>query len=136
MSRPPRNAVRSLTRWALGSALVFAGIGHLTFAREEFQAQVPPWVPVDDDVTVLASGVAEIGLGAALLSGWRKRAVGHLAAAFFVAVFPGNLSQWKNRRDAFGLDTDRKRLLRLPFQIPLIAAAIWSTRPRRGATAV
>lgn len=122
------SAVRTATRILLGVTLAFAGVSHLTFAREEFRAQVPPWVPVDEDVTVLASGAAEIALGAALISGWRRRAVGRLAAAFFVAVFPGNVSQWRNRRNGFGLDTDRKRLLRLPFQVPLIAAALWSTR--------
>lgn len=119
-------------RLLLGSVLAAAGISHLTVAREEFQAQVPRWVPLDEDTTVVASGVVEIALGAALLSGWRRRAVGRVVAAFFVAVFPGNLSQWRNRRDGFGLDTDRKRLLRLPFQLPLILAALWSTRPGDG----
>ncbi|MBY0690447.1 hypothetical protein K5S26_18080 [Microbacterium marinilacus] len=115
-------------RVLLGAVLAFAGVAHLTFARDEFRAQVPPWVPVDEDFTVVASGVAEIALGTALASGWRGREVGAAVAAFFVAVFPGNVSQWRNRRDGFGLDTDRKRLLRLPFQIPLIAGALWSTR--------
>lgn len=126
-----RSIPRTVTRILLGSALVFAGVSHITFAREEFRAQVPPWVPVDEDVTVVASGVAEITLGAALTSGWQKRIVGRLVAVFFVAVFPGNVSQWRHRRDAFGLDTDRKRLLRLPFQLPLIAGALWSTSTRR-----
>jgi len=122
---------RTIARIALGSALAFAGISHLTFARKDFRAQVPEWVPVDVDTTVLASGVAEIAIGAALVSGWRKQLVGSAAAAFFIAVFPGNVSQWRNHRDAFGLDTDAKRLARLPFQIPLIVLAIWSTRRAR-----
>ena len=119
--------LRSVVRVALGASLVFAGASHLTFARRAFRAQVPEWVPVDVDATVLLSGVAEIGLGLALASGVQRRWVGRLAAAFFVAVFPGNLSQWWNRRSSFGLDTDTKRLIRLPFQIPLIATALWST---------
>ena len=119
---------RSVVRVFFGATLVFAGISHLTFARKDFRAQVPDWVPIDVDTTVLASGVAEIALGSALASGIQRRRVGLLAAAFFVAVFPGNISQWRNRRSAFGLDTDAKRLARLPFQIPLIATAIWSTR--------
>jgi uncharacterized membrane protein len=121
---------RMIARVLLGAGLIFAGVSHLTFARKDFRAQVPPWVPIDEDTTVLASGVAEIALGAALVSGWQRKRIGMLAAAFFVAVFPGNVSQWRNHRDAFGLDTDRKRLIRLPFQIPLIATAIWSTGPR------
>ncbi|NKY06682.1 hypothetical protein HF998_06810 [Cellulomonas hominis] len=113
----------------MGAALVFAGSSHLTFARQEFQAQVPAWVPVDDDAVVLASGVVEIGLGAALAAAPRRfRApVGWLAALFFVAIFPGNLSHYATQTDAFGLDTDTKRLVRLPFQPLLVAWALWST---------
>ena len=122
-----RPNARAVTRILLGAALAFAGLAHLTFAREEFRAQVPRWVPIEEDTTVLASGVVEIALGMTLASGWRKRMVGRAVAAFFVAVFPGNISQWRNRRDGFGLDTDLKRLLRLPFQIPLVAGALWST---------
>lgn len=124
-------AGRTIARIALGGALVYAGVSHLSFGRKEFRAQVPEWVPLDADTTVVASGVAEIALGAALVSGWRRKLVGNAAAAFFVAVFPGNVSQWVNERDGFGLDTDGKRLLRLPFQIPLIVLAIWSTRTPR-----
>lgn len=123
----PRTAVRIL----LGAALVFAGVSHLTFARDEFRAQVPDFVPLDDDTTVLASGGVEIALGSALLLARRRRTlVGRAAAAFFVAVFPGNLSQWRNGRSAFGLDTDRKRFIRLFFQPVLVAAALWSTARR------
>lgn len=124
---------RTIGRIFLGSALVFAGVSHLTFAREEFQAQVPDFVPLDPDVTVLASGVVEIGLGAALLVARKRRGlVGIVAALFFVAVFPGNIAQWVEHRDAFGLDTDMKRFVRLFFQPVLIALALWSTRsPRR-----
>ncbi|KAM9862988.1 DoxX family membrane protein [Leucobacter sp. BZR 635] len=122
-------AARSIVRITLGSFLTFAGIAHLTIAREEFQAQVPDWVPLDPDTTVVASGVAEVGLGAALLVARKHRGlVGIIAALFFVAVFPGNLSQWANGRDGFGLDTDTKRFVRLFFQPVLIWAAIWSTR--------
>lgn len=113
---------------ALGLFMIFAGIGHLTFARAEFQAQVPPWVPVPPDVTVLASGVAEVGLGASMIVMTKRRAlVGLLLAAFFVAVFPGNIAQWMHHRDAFGLDSDRARLIRLFFQPVLIGWALWST---------
>jgi uncharacterized membrane protein len=125
------SAPRTIARIGLGGILVFAGISHLTFARKDFRAQVPGWVPVDEDTTVLLSGVAEIALGSALVSGWKRRLVGGAAAAFFVAVFPGNLSQWRNHVDSLSLDTDAKRLARLPFQIPLIAVALWSTGASR-----
>lgn len=121
--------MRSFVRVLLGLALVFAGTSHLTFARQEFRAQVPEFVPIDEDITVLASGVAEIGLGSALvLASRRRRLVGTVVALFFVAVFPGNIAQWLNRRDGFGLDSDEKRIARLFGQPLLVAAALWSTR--------
>ncbi|SBN63001.1 Uncharacterized membrane protein [Curtobacterium sp. 9128] len=121
--------MRSFVRVLLGLALVFAGTSHLTFARQEFRAQVPELVPIDEDTTVLASGVAEIGLGSALvLASRRRRLVGTVVALFFVAVFPGNIAQWLNRRDGFGLDSDEKRIARLFGQPLLVAAALWSTR--------
>lgn len=123
----PRTAARLL----LGGALAFAGASHLTFARDDFRAQVPnnlvKPLPVSEDQVVLASGVAEIVLGVALLSGVKKKTVGRIAAAFFVAVFPGNLSQLANRASAFGLNTDRKRALRLLGQPVLVATSLWST---------
>lgn len=120
---------RTVGRLLLGAALAFAGTAHLTWARQDFQAQVPPWVPLDPDLVVLASGVVEIGLGVALVAAparWRPR-VGWVVAGFFVAVFPGNVSQLLTRTDAFGLDSDLARALRLPFQPLLVAWALWST---------
>lgn len=115
-------------RILLGLFMSFAGISHLTFAREEFRAQVPPWVPVPVDVVVVASGVVEIALGASMIVVTKRRAVvGLLLAAFFVAIFPGNIAQWMHHRDAFGLNSDRARFIRLFFQPVLIAWALWST---------
>ncbi|RFA18156.1 DoxX family protein [Subtercola boreus] len=128
----PSTPARTIGRFLLGGALVFAGTSHLTFARDDFRAQVPEFVPLKTDTTVLASGVAEIGLGAALLLARRHRSlVGTAAAVFFAAVFPGNIAQLVHHRDAFGLDTDRKRALRLIGQPVLIALALWSTRSKR-----
>lgn len=119
---------RTIGRIALGSALVFAGVGHMTFARQDFQAQVPEFVPFDPDVTVLASGVVEILLGSStIFLKSRRAAVGLVLAAFFVAVFPGNLAQLIHHRDAFGLNSDQARATRLIFQPVLIAWALWST---------
>ena len=122
--------LRRAAQALLGAAMVYAGTGHLTFAREEFQAQVPPWVPLDADLVVLASGVVEIAVGAALLLTWRQPAralVGAATALLFVAVFPGNVAQYTEGRDAFGLDTDRARLIRLFFQPLLVAWALLAT---------
>jgi uncharacterized membrane protein len=116
----------------LGFALTSAGISHLTTARAEFQAQVPTWLPLDADFVVIASGVVEIALGLALITLWRYRAwVGLVTAAFFIAIFPGNISQWLNGIDAFGLDTDQARFIRLFFQPVLVLWAIYATGANR-----
>jgi uncharacterized membrane protein len=124
-----RTRPRTAGRLALGAFLAFAGVSHLTTAREEFQAQVPTWVPLDPDTVVVASGVVEVALGAALIAvGGRHRAlVGWVVAAFFVAIFPGNISQLVTRTDAFGLDSDAARAVRLLFQPLLVVWALWST---------
>lgn len=120
--------MKTIARLVLGGMLAFAGISHLTFARDEFQAQVPRSIPVNEDVTVVVSGIVEIALGAALMALPRKRRiVGLVVAAFFVAVFPGNVAQYLNHADGFGLDTDRARFIRLFFQPVLILWALWST---------
>lgn len=112
----------------LGAFLVFAGTAHLTVARAEFAAQVPAWLPLDTDFVVVASGVVELVLGAALLTLGRYRvAVGWVVAAFFVAIFPGNIAQYMDGVSAFGLDTDAARLIRLFFQPLLVLWALWST---------
>jgi uncharacterized membrane protein len=122
------NFVRNAARYLLGAALIYAGVGHFTFSRLAFQAQVPPWVPLDADFVVLASGAVEIALGLALIfiSRYRKQ-IGWLTAAFFVAVFPGNISQYLTQTDAFGLNTDEARAIRLLFQPLLILWALWAT---------
>jgi len=121
---------RTIGRVLLAAGLVFAGVSHLFWARREFRSQVPAWVPLDADAVVVGSGAAEIGLGAALVALPRERErIGTITAAFFIAVFPGNLAQWAERRSAFGLTTDRARLTRLFFQPLLVALAVWSTTP-------
>ena len=120
--------VKGFARVALGIALGYAGFTHLTSSRLEFQAQVPNWVPFSADFVVLASGVVEIVLSLALVFLVKYQVqVGWVVAAFFVAIFPGNISQYVNGIDAFGLDTDRARLVRLFFQPLLVAWALWAT---------
>ena len=124
----PTSFLQKFFRILLGLSLVYAGISHLTIARTEFQAQVPNWVPMGKDLVVLLSGVVEIILGLAIAFVARYRVqIGWLAALFFILVFPGNIAQYVNHTDAFGLDTDNKRLLRLFFQPVLVIWALWST---------
>ena len=119
--------LRKLTQILLGATLIYTGTLHLTTSRMEFQAQVPPWVPFSPDFVVLASGVVEIALGVSLISLQRRREVGIATALFFIAIFPGNISQFVNHIDAFGLDSDRARAIRLLFQPLLVLWALWST---------
>lgn len=127
-SDPQTSRLQKLSRLLLGAFLLFAGISHLTVSRKEFLAQVPPWVPLDADLVVVLSGIVEIVLGAALilLPGYRVL-LGWIVAAFFVVIFPGNISQYVNRIDAFGLNSDAARAVRLFFQPLLVVWALWCT---------
>lgn len=115
-------------RILLGIFMIVAAFGHFTFQRQDFQAQVPNWVPLDKDLVVILSGIVEIALGLGMLFLTRfKVQVGIVLAVFYVLVFPGNIAQYLNGTSAFGLDTDQARLIRLFFQPVLIFLALWST---------
>lgn len=120
--------IQNVFRVILGSFLLLAGTSHLTWAREEFLAQVPNWVPLNQDLVVILSGVVEVLLGLSLIFITRYRILlGWIVALFFVAVFPGNISQYVNRIDAFGLNSDTSRFVRLFFQPLLIILSLWAT---------
>ena len=120
--------MKKVSQVLLGIALAYAGFKHLTSSRLEFQAQVPSVLQSQADFIVLASGVVEIALGMALILAWRYRVqVGWVVGLFFVAVFWGNISQYLNGVDAFGLNSDRSRFVRLLFQPLLVMWALWST---------
>ena len=127
------STLRTVSRWALAALLIAAGVGHLTTLRRGFRIVVPDWATrllrTDKDTIVVVSGVVEIALGAALVALPKERSrVGAAVAAFFVAVFPGNVHQWQTGRSAPGLDTDGRRLARLFLQPVLVAWALWATR--------
>ena len=119
--------VRKILQVLLGSTLIYTGVLHLTSSRQEFQAQVPPWAPFSPDFVVLASGVVEILLGLLLMSLRKRKEVGIATALFFIAIFPGNISQFVHGIDAFGLNSDRARAIRLLFQPVLVLWALWAT---------
>jgi len=117
----------AIMRIVIGAFLLFAGISHIGPARQEFRAQVPTWLPLDADFVVVASGVVEIALGALLISGLWRVWVGLATGLFFIAIFPGNISQWATGTSAFGLNTDEARLIRLFFQPVLVVWVLWVT---------
>lgn len=125
------NPIQTLFRILLGILMTFAGISHLTFQRQEFLAQVPRWLPNNPsfmDFVVLSSGIVEIMLGLAMIFFVNQKVkVGLILAIFFILIFPGNISQYTNRINAFGLNTDEKRFIRLLFQPILVIWALWST---------
>ena len=124
--------IKKLLQLSLGAFLTSAGISHLGSNRTEFLAQVPSWLPLNGDFVVVASGIVEIALGVSLITTtfiftqYRKQ-VGIVVAIFSILIFPGNINQYVNKIDAFGLDTDQKRLIRLFFQPPLVIWALWSS---------
>jgi uncharacterized membrane protein len=122
--------IKNLAQLGLGAFLFFAGNSHLGSNRKEFEAQVPTYLPLDPEFVVLASGVVEMILGSlliltVLIFKKYRELIGLITAIFFILIFPGNINQYVNQIDAFGLDTDQKRLIRLFFQPPLVAWAIW-----------
>ncbi|MBG6213809.1 MAG: hypothetical protein LH475_05935 [Cryobacterium sp.] len=127
-ARSHRSLPRLIGQLILGAFLLLAGISHLTVNREAFQAQVPAWVPLGTDTVVVLSGIVEIMLGIALLALHRWRVpVGWIVAAFFVAIFPGNISQFVTATDSFGLNSDLSRGIRLAFQPLLVLWVLWAT---------
>jgi len=120
--------LQNIARIVLGLFMAFAGFGHLAIHREEFQAQVPDWIPFSKDAVVIISGIVELALGLGMIF-WSKQKVriGLALAIFYILIFPGNIAQYVNRTDAFGLDTDQARLIRLFFQPVLVLWALWST---------
>ncbi|MCC2030803.1 DoxX family protein [Microbacterium allomyrinae] len=128
---------RDVARWVLGVLLLVAGLSHLTWGRRGYRIVVPDWATrllrTDKDMIVVASGAVEVALAGALvvLPADRTR-IGWIVAAFFVAVFPGNVHQWRTGRPAPMLRTDRARFVRLLLQPVLVLWALWSTREGRG----
>ncbi len=122
------NLIKRVPQMLLGFALAYAGVGHLGANRVEFQAQVPNLLKDYADLVVLASGVIEIVLGVGLIAAWRYRVqIGWAVGFFLTAIFWGNISQYVNHVDAFGLNSDKARFIRLLFQPLLVAWALGST---------
>lgn len=124
----PTTRTQDVFRILLGIFMLSAAIGHFSFMRTEFQAQVPDWVPLDKDLIVILSGIVELMLGLALIFLTKyKSYVGVGLAVFFLLVFPGNIAQYINKVDFGPLNSDTARFVRLLFQPVLIVWALWST---------
>ncbi|RQO74680.1 hypothetical protein DBR43_04655 [Pedobacter sp. KBW06] len=128
MKNVQTSLIQNVMRLVLGFLMIFAAFGHFTYQRTDFQAQVPDWIPLSKDLVVILSGVFEVllGLGMVFLTNQKLR-IGLALATFFLLIFPGNIAQYLNGTDAFGLNSDKLRLIRLFFQPLLIIWALWST---------
>lgn len=128
MKNVQTSLIQNVMRVVLGFLMIFAAFGHFTYQRTDFQAQVPDWIPLSKDLVVILSGVFEVllGLGMVFLTNQKLR-IGLALATFFLLIFPGNIAQYLNGTDAFGLNSDKLRLIRLFFQPLLIIWALWST---------
>ncbi|MEX2533356.1 MAG: hypothetical protein WD360_05280 [Nitriliruptoraceae bacterium] len=129
--------MRDIVRVVIAALLVTTGTLHLA-APDVFYAQVPDFLPFRVAIVYL-SGIIEIVLAVGLLWPRFKRRAAITAALFFVIIFPGNIWQAVAQVDAFGLDTDLRRIVRLAFQPVLILAVLFGGNvarklPHRGGT--
>lgn len=121
--------LRPPVRWVLAAGMAVAGVAHLV-STDAFLGQTPDFLPFRREI-VWASGLIEIAFAVALvLLPGRRRTVGRLLAAFYVAIFPGNVYQAVAGTSSFGLDTPAERWTRLLFQPVLVALALWATAGR------
>lgn len=117
---------RSLARLLVGS-----GAAHFLLP-EPFDAIVPRALPGRARAWTYASGVAELGVAAALAHPRTRRAGGLAAAGLLAAVLPANVQMaydWRHRATplkavAYG---------RVPLQVPLVAWALLAARQGRRA---
>ena len=105
------------------AALLF-GVGTTHFlAPKPFDDIIPAELPGSPRFYTYASGVAEVSIGALLLTRRTRRFGAGTAAALFIAVFPGNLNMvrlWWDKPWPMRIIA----LARLPLQIPMITAAL------------
>ena len=119
--------VRDLVRIGLAIFLAVAGVAHFVAPRP-YVEHLPELVPMRAELVAL-TGIAEIVLAAGLVGPRRwRRPVGLAVAAYLVLVFPANLYAAVSQVPIEGVPNGWIRWARLPLQIPLIAAALWSTR--------
>jgi uncharacterized membrane protein len=112
-------------RCAMALFFVIAGLSHFGPARAEFVGMVPPWVPVNHDVTIVVTGVLELCGGIGLLVPATTRVAGIALALFLVAVFPANMYAAEHHLRIFGREHPAL-LPRTIDQIVLLALVIWS----------
>ncbi|MGI4895225.1 MAG: DoxX family protein [Janthinobacterium lividum] len=119
-------------------AVLFASLGVAHFVRGDVvDALVPRVLPGPARSWTQASGVVEFGLAAGLAIPATRLVTGRAAAAFLLAVWPGNaqmaLDAWRRHRGDRGRADIARCVIafgRLPLQVPLVRAAWRAGTPR------
>lgn len=101
--------------------LLGMGAAHFVLPKP-FDAIIPAELPGNRRIYTHGSGLAEVVIGALLLSPRTRRGAGLAAAVLFLAVFPANVNCV---RLFWAKPALRAAMIaRLPLQIPMIVAAV------------
>ena len=117
--------MKGALRILFGFFFVVAGVTHFT-NQAFFTSIVPPYLPWPVALVVL-SGLAEIGLGGALLVRRTSQWAAWGLIALLIAVFPANLHM-ASHPELYPATSPTALLIRLPIQGLLIVLAYWFTR--------
>ena len=113
-------------RDALSLILVFTGVSHFTFMKEDFVRMMPPSIPWPRAL-VYFTGICEIAGAVGLLLPELRRLAAYALVAFFLAVLPANIHAALAGVTLRGKPA-MSLWLRIPMQILFIAIAFWSAR--------
>jgi len=113
-------------RDALSLMLVFTGVSHFTFMKDDFVRMMPPSIPWPRAL-VYFTGICELAGAVGLLLPEFRRIAAYALFAFFLAVLPANIHAARVGVTLRGKPAT-SLWLRIPVQILFIAIAFWSAR--------
>lgn len=113
-------------RDGLSVMLIFTGVSHFTFMKEDFVRMIPPFIPWPGAM-VYFTGVCEIAGAVGLFLPGFRRAAAFALIVFFLAVLPANIHAARAGVTLRGKPAT-SLWLRIPMQVLFIAIAFWSTR--------
>jgi len=113
------------TRYALAVMLVFTASAHFTRMREDLVRMMPTWVPWPRGMVYL-TGVCELLGAIGLITPFLKQAAGIALIAFFILVFPANVTAARTGSTLRGRPATAL-WLRAPMQLLFIVLTWWSS---------